>query len=116
MAQIQPPRPISSGAPHRAISMHTGHYRLCDGSLLRVDVELGRFVGTFYTPDMRVETIPGVWLEGIDNRRLSVGNRSVLDASTRRRNHEGRHPLESRNIQALANIRPSRTSRKGHDE
>jgi acetyltransferase-like isoleucine patch superfamily enzyme len=56
MAQIQLPRPISAGAPHRAISMHTGHYRLCDGSLLRVDVELGRFVGTYYTPDMHVET------------------------------------------------------------
>ena len=36
--------------------MHSGHYRLCDGSLLRVDVELGRFVGTYYTPDMHVET------------------------------------------------------------
>jgi len=36
--------------------MHTGHYRLCDGSLLRVDVELGRFVGTYYTPELHVET------------------------------------------------------------
>jgi hypothetical protein len=36
--------------------MHTGHHRLADGSLLRVDVELGSFVGTLYTPEMRVET------------------------------------------------------------
>jgi hypothetical protein len=35
--------------------MHTGHYRLADGSLLRVDVELGRFVGTLYTPELNVK-------------------------------------------------------------
>jgi hypothetical protein len=36
--------------------MHTGHYRLADGSLLRVDVQLGRFVGTLYTPGLNVKT------------------------------------------------------------
>ena len=50
--QVRGPRPV--GAPH-AISMHTGHYRLADGSLLRVDVELGRFVGTLYTPELNVK-------------------------------------------------------------
>jgi hypothetical protein len=52
--QVRSPLPVS--APHRAILMHTGHYRLSDGSLLRVDVELGRFVGTLYTPEMNVKT------------------------------------------------------------
>lgn len=37
-------------------TMRTGHRRLPDGSLLRVDIELGRFVGSLYTPDMRVKT------------------------------------------------------------
>jgi hypothetical protein len=36
--------------------MHTGHCRLADGSLLRVDVELGRFVGTLYTPGLEVKS------------------------------------------------------------
>ncbi|ORB83531.1 hypothetical protein B1987_06525 [Mycobacterium kansasii] len=35
-------------------TMGTGHQRLPDGSLLRVDIELGRWVGSLYTPDMRV--------------------------------------------------------------
>jgi hypothetical protein len=37
-------------------TMGTGHHRLVDGSLLRVDIELGRWVGSLYTPDMRVKT------------------------------------------------------------
>ena len=37
-------------------TMRTGHHRLVDGSLLRVDIELGRWVGTLYTPSMRVKT------------------------------------------------------------
>ena len=37
-------------------TMRTGHHRLADGSLLRVDIELGRWVGSLYTPDMRVKT------------------------------------------------------------
>ena len=36
--------------------MRTGHHRLADGSLLRVDIELGRWVGSLYTRDMRVKT------------------------------------------------------------
>lgn len=35
-------------------TMRTGHHRLADGSLVRVDIELGRWVGSLYTPDMRV--------------------------------------------------------------
>jgi hypothetical protein len=37
-------------------TMRTGHYRLADGSLLRVDVERGCWVGSLYTRDMRVKT------------------------------------------------------------
>ncbi len=37
-------------------TMRTGHHRLADGSLLRVDIELGRWVGSLYTPDMRFKT------------------------------------------------------------
>lgn len=37
-------------------TMRTGHRRLADGSLLRIDMELGRFVGSLYTRDMRVKT------------------------------------------------------------
>ena len=37
-------------------TMRTGHYRLADGSLLRVDIELGRWVGSLYTPAMRINT------------------------------------------------------------
>ncbi|KZS74553.1 hypothetical protein A4G29_15105 [Mycobacterium kansasii] len=36
-------------------TMGTGHHRLADGSLLRVDIELGRWVGSLYTPDMQVK-------------------------------------------------------------
>jgi hypothetical protein len=53
MRQVQVGGRRPAGAP-RAIFMHTGHYRLADGSLLRVDVELGRFVGTLYTPELNV--------------------------------------------------------------
>jgi hypothetical protein len=35
--------------------MKTGHHRLADGSLLRVDIEFGRWVGSLYTRNMRVE-------------------------------------------------------------
>jgi len=31
-----------------------GHYRVADGSLIRVDRELGRWVGTDYAPDLAV--------------------------------------------------------------
>jgi len=37
-------------------TMRTGHHRLTDGALLRVDIELGRWVGSLYTPDMRIKT------------------------------------------------------------
>lgn len=45
-----------SDVRHQAIPTPTGHYRLVDGSLLRVDVELGRWVGRLYTPAMEVKT------------------------------------------------------------
>jgi len=34
----------------------TGHRRLPDGSLLRVDIEIGHWVGRLYTPDLHVKT------------------------------------------------------------
>ena len=37
-------------------TMRTGHHRLTDGALLRVDIELGRWVGSLYTPDRRIKT------------------------------------------------------------
>jgi hypothetical protein len=39
---------------HRVI-LRTGHHRLPDGSLLRVDTELGRWVGTLYSPELKVK-------------------------------------------------------------
>jgi hypothetical protein len=37
--------------------MNTGHRRLANGSLVRVDIELGRWVGSLYTPQMTVKTV-----------------------------------------------------------
>jgi hypothetical protein len=37
--------------------MSTGHRRLANGWLVRVDIELGRWVGTLYTPEMTVKTL-----------------------------------------------------------
>jgi hypothetical protein len=36
--------------------MRTGHYRLPDGGVLRVDFEMGRWVGTLYAPSMTIKT------------------------------------------------------------
>jgi hypothetical protein len=37
-------------------TMRTGHHRLPDGSVLRVDFEMGRWVGTLYLPSMTIKT------------------------------------------------------------
>jgi hypothetical protein len=37
-------------------AIRSGHRRLPDGALLRVDFEMGRWVGTLYTPSMTVKT------------------------------------------------------------
>jgi hypothetical protein len=55
MRHVEVRSPLPGGAPHWAISMPTGHYRLADGSLLRVDIELGHFVGTLYSPGLSVK-------------------------------------------------------------
>jgi hypothetical protein len=39
---------------HKVI-LRTGHHRLPDGSLVRVDTELGRWVGTLYSPELEVK-------------------------------------------------------------
>jgi len=36
-------------------TMRTGHHRRADGSLVRVDIELGHWVGRLYTPQMTVK-------------------------------------------------------------
>lgn len=36
-------------------TMRTGHHRLADGSLVRVDIELGRWVGRVFTPKMALK-------------------------------------------------------------
>jgi hypothetical protein len=36
--------------------IRTGHYRFPDGAVLRVDLEMGHWVGTLYAPSMTVKT------------------------------------------------------------
>jgi hypothetical protein len=36
---------------------HPGHRRLSDGCLVRLDVELGRYVGRLYAPDLTVREV-----------------------------------------------------------
>jgi len=36
--------------------MRSGHYKLPDGGVLRVDFERGRWVGTLYAPSMTIKT------------------------------------------------------------
>ena len=36
--------------------MSTGHHRLADGSLVRLDFERGHWVGRLYTPEMKVKS------------------------------------------------------------
>ena len=36
-------------------AMRTGHYRFSDGSVLRVDFEMRRWVGTLYAPSMKIK-------------------------------------------------------------
>jgi hypothetical protein len=40
----------------RAIPMRTGHHRQPDGSVVRVDIEMGRWVGSLYTPELKIQT------------------------------------------------------------
>jgi hypothetical protein len=37
--------------------MYPGHRRLADGSLVRLDIERGQYVGRIYTPDLTVRKI-----------------------------------------------------------
>ncbi|HEX7322875.1 MAG TPA: hypothetical protein VF299_08075 [Mycobacterium sp.] len=36
--------------------MRTGHHRQPDGSVVRVDLEMGHWVGSLYTPEMNLKT------------------------------------------------------------
>jgi hypothetical protein len=44
------------GRRQRAIAMRTGHHRQSDGSVVRVDIEMGRWVGSLYTAEMTIKT------------------------------------------------------------
>ena len=35
--------------------VRTGHHRQPDGSVVRVDIEMGRWVGSLYTPQMKLK-------------------------------------------------------------
>ncbi len=37
-------------------TMRTGHHRFPNGSVLRLDLERGRWVGTLYAPSMTIKT------------------------------------------------------------
>ena len=37
-------------------ALRTGHHRFPDGSVLRVDFERGRWVGTLYAPSLTIKT------------------------------------------------------------
>jgi hypothetical protein len=37
-------------------AMRTGHYRFPNGSVLRVDLEMGCWVATLYAPSMTIKT------------------------------------------------------------
>jgi hypothetical protein len=39
-----------------SIAIRAGHYRFPDGSVLRVDFESGRWVGTLYAPSLTIQT------------------------------------------------------------
>jgi hypothetical protein len=36
---------------------HTGHIRAADGSVLRLDVEMGTYVARYYRPDLSVRAV-----------------------------------------------------------
>jgi hypothetical protein len=44
------------GRRYRAIAMRTGHHRQPDGSVVRVDIEMSRWVGSLYTAEMKIKT------------------------------------------------------------
>jgi len=59
----------------------TGHRRLPDGSLLRVDIEVGRWVGRLYAPDMHVTTritgrpaVVHAWVDRITKAQVKETN------------------------------------------
>ena len=39
------------------VADHTGHIRMADGSVIRIDVEAGSYVARYYRPDMSVRAI-----------------------------------------------------------
>jgi hypothetical protein len=43
------------GRRSRLVLTRTGHHRQPDGSVVRVDIEMGRWVGSLYTPEMKLK-------------------------------------------------------------
>jgi hypothetical protein len=35
----------------------SGHIRAADGSVVRLDMEMGAYVGTYYRPDMSIKAV-----------------------------------------------------------
>ena len=48
-----------------------GHYRLADGCVARLDVELGRYVGRLYAPDLTVRKVVVGTQEHVSQRMRS---------------------------------------------
>jgi hypothetical protein len=44
---------------------HTGHIRAADGSVVRLDVEMGTYVARYYRPDMSVMAVVSGSLAGV---------------------------------------------------
>ncbi len=62
--------------------MSTGHYRLPDGSLVRVDVERDHWVGRLYTPELILkvqflgtDTQVHTWLNAVAARHAAGSNK-----------------------------------------
>jgi hypothetical protein len=62
---------------------HTGHIRLSDGSVIRLDIESGHYVGTYYRPDMttrsrvtgnlnRVQASMEAWQQNQSHNRIQA--------------------------------------------
>jgi hypothetical protein len=44
---------------------HTGHLRAADGSVVRLDIEMGAYVATYYRPNMSIRAIVRGSLGGV---------------------------------------------------
>ena len=62
---------VSQNFSTESATMHTtGHRRLANGSLLRLDLEGGKYVGRLYAPDLTVKKVFGAASIGEVNQRM----------------------------------------------